>query len=125
MSLLKYRDVESGSAGRLHWQRADLDGAPYSGPEMPLLRDSEFEAFAERRHDVHAKVFELWKPEDLLEYSQILDKVANRWYTLIKDETLPVPAQNSFVVLCAWSETSVHIPRERIDSILENVRVSR
>lgn len=118
MSLLKYRDQSSSHRGPIHWQRADIDGAPYRGPEIPLLREEEFEAYAERERDIHVAVFELWNPDHLAKYQEILDKVGNEWYTLLKDQTMPVPEKHSFVVLCAWSENTVTVPQSRVDAIL-------
>lgn len=119
MSLLKYRDVQQrDSRGVTHWTRADIDGAPYRGKQIPLLREAEFEEFAERVKDVKVKMFQLWEPDQLLAYQDVLDKCANNWWTLLKDREMEVREKNSFVVLCIYYENYVEVPPERVSAIL-------
>ena len=104
MSLAKYRDLIKESNGQpVYFGRAHLDGAPFRGQVSPL-RDEEFNSQKELEYETHARVFRLWVDEDMKAYQQVLDKVANRVCRLWYRQHLPVPDQQSFVVLVEWSD---------------------
>ncbi len=115
MSLLKYRGETDG--GNVHWlQRSELDGAPYRGSQVPMMRDEEFDHYAQRVKDAKVRVFKLWEPKDLAEYQNVLDHCANSWWTLLRDVEQFIPAKENYLVLCSWLENFIEVAPEHVDA---------
>src|SRR5688572_24883504 len=82
-SLMKYFDVGERNGQKLHWGRADLDGAPFRGPLPPYLQGEEFEERVVRVADARAEYFDLNVPEQKKAFLQVLDGTANGWFQLV------------------------------------------
>lgn len=120
MSIIKYlseKGPDKDPRGPLFWGRAKIDGAPFRGTQPPLLRDEEFRKLAERVYDAGVKVFRLWEPDELEEYTLIVDRIINNYYRPIRREYLPVPEKNSFAVLLEWGAPRMEIDPHRLHSI--------
>jgi hypothetical protein len=83
MSFLKYQNHTTDDRGQVHWARADRDGAPFRGSQVPLLRDEEFEELAERVYDANIETFDTSDPEQKKALQSILDASANGWFKVL------------------------------------------
>lgn len=64
MSFIKQQQLaQAGNRGNVFWHRASVDQAPFRGTEVPLLRDNEFEALAERVWDTRFGTFDTSQPD--------------------------------------------------------------
>lgn len=120
MSIAKYLD-ERGAGdprGSLFWGRARRDGAPFRGHQAPLLRDEEYSKLAERVYDAGVKVYKLWIPEELAEYTEVVDRILNNYYRPVHRQHIPVPEHHSFAVLIEWGVPRMEIDPRRLNSIL-------
>ena len=63
MSFIKQQNQREDNRGKLFWNRAGEDGAPFRGPMAPLLKEEEFEQLAERVYDAKFGVFDTSDPE--------------------------------------------------------------
>lgn len=121
MAFLKFR--QAGSDNNLHWGRADRDGAPYRGRVAPLLRDEEWEEFAERVHDCKCGMFRSDQPDERQHgrtYQEVLDGAANGWFKIFARERHWWTPENGPPVLVRyieWSEPSMQIDESRIASL--------
>ncbi len=119
MGLLKYREENQTEDGTpLHWGRAMVDGAPFRGKQVPMWRDEEFETFGERVKNAKTRVFQMWVEADVTAYNAVMDRIANGWWTLLRDIPMPVPTKESFAILCTWTENYIEAPADRVQSTL-------
>lgn len=79
-SLIKFMNqVDGGERGRLHWNRADVDGAPYRG-HFPITGTAEeLEQRLTRVSDSHNRIFDTSDPRENKEYMAVMDKITNGW----------------------------------------------
>ena len=83
-SLVKYMNqINGGSRGRLHWGRADLDGAPFRGNAPPIGPEEELESRLTRVHDARNRIFDTSDPKENADYMQVVDRIVNGWYQLV------------------------------------------
>jgi len=123
MSFLKYkRDLNERN---VHWSRASLDGAPFRGGALPILKDREFDDATERVFDVRYGTFDTSDPtQKLPEHAEnprsletILDCAANDWFKILRynerwvDGTDGKPTIYVFVI---WAEPYMELATENV-----------
>lgn len=118
MSFLQYKKTRPD----LKWGRADIDGAPFkpSGKAVPLLRNDEFEALAERIPNCRARTFCMGDEKDAEEYVDILNAIRSGWFELLgpreyKWET--INGKPVMFVYIEWSEPHMEIDPSKLASI--------
>jgi hypothetical protein len=82
MSALKFANDRPD----LHWGRAEQDGAPFRGKNVPLLREGEADTRLATVNDTFSQTFDLSVPEDRAGYIKVLDMITNGWAKLINRE---------------------------------------
>lgn len=83
-SLVKFMSHHNGGGrGRLYWNRADVDGAPFRGNgNLPMMyTEEELETRLTPVYDSHVRIFDLSDPDQTAAYREVLDKLANGWAT--------------------------------------------
>lgn len=82
MSLFKYFG-EQGEAhrGKLFWSDV-LDGLPFRGDSVPLLRESEIQEYVDVQWDFCCREFDLTDEKSAEEYRYVMDRVVNGWFYL-------------------------------------------
>jgi hypothetical protein len=113
MSLVKYFDQhgeDSGGRGKLSFNRADLDGAPFRGRNHPLLKDDEYEDMAERVYDAGVEIFDMSDDEDKAKYQEIIDRIRNGWYELIYRRIDFIEEERRYVAYIEWASKHMELP---------------
>jgi hypothetical protein len=82
-SLVKFMDQTRRNGSPLFWGRADLDGAPFRGPVVPMLESEEAEDRLVTTFDAQNRIFDLSRPEDNKAYLAVLDMCYNGWSQLV------------------------------------------
>jgi hypothetical protein len=108
-SFLKYREEHhSNGRGKAHFGRSNIDGVPYRGTAIPLLKDEEFEALSERVNDGKVEIFDLSKPAERAAWEIVLDHIANNWYRVLHVDRKFSEATGSWLVyveyMVPWTE---------------------
>jgi len=91
MSFLKYQRPAEQNGQKLFFGRADRDGAPFRGTDVPMLKDEEFEELTQRVCDSKWGLFDTSQPEMRMPpndpngrtYTEVLDGVTAGWFQLI------------------------------------------
>jgi len=129
MSFLKFRGESDGNGrGQVFWSRAQRDGLPFRGEFPPLLRDEEFDEYAERVDDVKYGVFDTSKPEQLLPegdpkartYRNVLDGIVAGWFKMLCREhkwAESSDGQPVMYVYIEWTEPYMEVDTTRIQSL--------
>jgi len=88
-----------------------------------LFRPEEEDEF-ERSYDVTVKVFDLAKTEDLEEYRQVLEGIANRKLVALGKLREPEWStdSNSYHVLMRWGKRFAEVPRHLRRCLMGSVR---
>lgn len=116
-SFVKYLNTPGNERGALHWGRAGVDGAPFRGPRSPLLKESEYEAYAERVYDAKVDTFDMSDKAQKLRYQEILDRSANRWYRVLACDRQFVESKNTWMVYLEWVEPHMEIAADKLNSL--------
>lgn len=99
MSFLKYLS----EAGQAHVARTP-DGFPIRGNQVPFLKQDEYENI-QLGTDAHVRVFATWKPDDMRDLTEVLDKIANTlFYRLADDREEFVASEGGWLILMRWGE---------------------
>lgn len=129
MSFLKFQgEGRGGEQGRVYWSRADRDGLPFRGSQVPLLRDEEFDEFAERVDDAKFALFDTSKPDQRLPagdpnartYQEVLDGLIAGWFQLLfrehrwGEDADGTPVMHVYV---EWSEPYMEVDPRRARNI--------
>ena len=78
--LLKFANQRDGGArGQFHWGRADVDGLPFRGKNVPNYTEAEFEERLVRVADAHNGTFRTWIAAENKAYLEVLDEIMNGW----------------------------------------------
>lgn len=115
-SFLKYIDTPGGDRGDLNWHRAAIDGAPFRG-NAPLMREEEFEAYAERVYDAKVDTFDMSDPERKAAYAEILDRASNRWYKILACDRKFVESKQNWLIYLEWVEPHMEIPAGKMNRV--------
>ena len=87
MAFVKLQGInELGGSGNIRWGRADLDRAPYRGPQLPLLKEEEAEQLLEKAYDAFYGTFDTSNPlhQQMGHTLQtVIDRSANDWYKIL------------------------------------------
>lgn len=116
-SFVKYLDCGGGDRGNLYWGRSSIDGAPFRGTRAPLLREEEYEAYAERVYDAKVDVFDISDKEQAAKYKEVLDRAANKWYRILAKDMKFIEAKNNWLVYLEWVEPHMEIPIEKLNRL--------
>lgn len=95
---------EDSASDELHFGRAQQDGMPFRGPST-LLKEDEYQTNTEQVNDAFAELFDLSNKEHKQKYVEILDRAANHWYLVLKDEHHFVTKPDGLytvIVDCVW-----------------------
>jgi hypothetical protein len=113
MAILKYFGERGGNdsehGGQLHWP-GTAGGFPFRGNQVPTLTTEETEEIP-LAFDFHCKVFELWKEDELREYTQIRDRITNGWYQSVHIERLFDEERANWRVYLEWNQIYGELPR--------------
>lgn len=82
-SLVKYFGMTERKGVPLHWNRADLDGAPFRGKQVPMLMGEEFEDRTVRVADANAEYFDITEADEKKRFLEVLDGAANGWFQVV------------------------------------------
>lgn len=124
MSFLKFK--QNGDGPRpVHWSRAERDGAPFRGRSVPLLREEEYEEFAERVHDCRFGTFRVTDREQRIHgrtYIEVLEGITNGWWRLLSPRqyqwwTPPGSEAPEMLVYIEWSEPYMELDERRLHNI--------
>jgi hypothetical protein len=86
-SLVKFVNQKEGTSvegrGDLHWKRADIDGLPFRGHQVPSYRNDEFDERVVRVSDARNGTFYTGDTEENAKYLKVMDAIQNGWYQLV------------------------------------------
>ena len=99
----------------VRWSRAKVDGAPYRGGQVPMLREDEWESLAERTYDVKVGIFDTGQADQKMAMEAVFDAVANGWYKLHREEWKFVEASTSWLVCLVYVIPYTELPPELIN----------
>jgi hypothetical protein len=87
-SLVKYYGQQQGNGrGNLHWGRADRDGLPFRGREIPHFKEEEAEEHLAIVGDAKAELFDVTQEgESRTRYLQVVDCIVNGWFVCLHRE---------------------------------------
>jgi len=101
MSLIKYaREARPD----VHWGRVELDGFPFRGKEVPLLKEEEFADRTTKTFDAKNGTFYTGDKEQNSLYLEVMDKAANGWWSIIFIERWRNPGDNHMWIYIEWIE---------------------
>lgn len=83
LSLIKYAKSPKPD---VYWGRAELDGLPFRGKEIPKLKEEEFTDRTIRTFDARNGTFNTADKAQNEQYLEVLDKAANGWWTIVYNE---------------------------------------
>lgn len=87
---------------------------------LPFFRQEELDEFLPS-YDAHVRIFDLSKPEDLKDYTEVLDRIANGdCVRLAPDLEMPDPETKSWRILCRWADVKVDIPGNQVVSQVDD-----
>lgn len=119
MGFLKFQDNakrDKAENAQLHWHRAELDGAPFRGDSIPLLKNDEFEELAQKVHDAKIGIFDTSDETHKQcgrTYNEVLDGVASGWFKLLTERKYKWSRRNkklTMLVYVEWSEPTMQLP---------------
>ena len=104
-SLIKFMSEKSSNGrGKLHWARAGEDGAPFRGPQAPMMTEEEFDERLVRVGDPQIEIFDIGDPEQRALYKAVMDRIVNGWAQCQFVERQFAPATSSWIVYIEWVE---------------------
>ncbi len=109
--------------GQIHYGRAHIDGAPFRGKAVPMLRESEFEEFLETVYDTETRYLDMSKPEDVATYALVHGKSTNGvWLIQERDKHWVDQADGSarLFILLTWSAPYKELATYRLPSKLQS-----
>jgi hypothetical protein len=98
----KYFGEQPGTGVPLHYP--GVDGIPFRGTRVPLLRGNEAEELLVTVADFKTQRFRLWIPEEEAGYREVLDRVTNQRYVLLRDLEQWIPEHGDWVHRLYWCE---------------------
>jgi len=120
MSLLKYFEQPDGArdADSLWWGRvlSGHDDFPFRGQAAPMLTADEHSQKVRDFCDARTRVFDLSQPNDLAQYTEVLDHWGNGWWRIVVHEKVYDAELKNWRVFVAWLEPYgglVHSPSQR------------
>lgn len=120
MSLIKFKDRTNGNGrGKVFWNRAEEDGAPFRGPNAPTLKEAEFESLTRQVWDAKVETFDISDPESKKKLEEILDAASNQWYRVLFMDRQYVPERNTWMYLVEYA-----IPFRELSRNLNNEPVA-
>lgn len=86
------------------------DGFPIRGNNNLLLRREELEEMT-LSFDARCRIFDLSVPEQLQDYTAVLDRIANEQFIrLAPDREMEDKERRTWLVLCRWAEVKGDVP---------------
>ena len=88
MSLVKYYgDKDGNGRGQLWWGRADKDGLPFRGRQVPHLKEEEFEERLVMVGDAKAELFDVTEDNETRQrYLWVVDRIVNGHFVCLHRE---------------------------------------
>ena len=88
MSLVKYHgDKDGNGRGNFWWGRADKDGLPFRGRQIPNYKEEEFEDRLVIVGDAKAELFDVTEDNETRQrYLEVVDRIVNGWYVCLHRE---------------------------------------
>lgn len=81
-NLNKYYGIAEHRGQPIYWGLASKHGLPFRG-KVIMVRNEEEPHLLYSAQDFHHQLFDLSVPEDFEAYGQVMDRIANKWYTLV------------------------------------------
>ena len=110
-SLVKFMAQQSNGTGgnghgngRLHWGRADIDGAPFRGPVPPMLHGDEATERLARVPDAHFEEFDLSDAAQKKAYLDVIERFATGWAQCTFIERRYDEKTRSYKVAVEWMQ---------------------
>jgi len=99
-SLVKYKN-SSQNPDDFHFGRADVDGFPFRGLP-PLVKEEEVEDRMVRMAEAKNGTFYTGDPEQNQRYLEVLDRIANGWYTTVFTDRWRNEGDNFHYIYLEW-----------------------
>lgn len=121
MSFFKFSEDTSNKD--LHWSRASMDGAPFKGPSIPLLKDEEFESLAEKVHDTKVGIFDSTDPDHKQHgrtYTEVMDGILAGWFIPLCERErkwVEKDGELKMMVYMEWSEPTMQLPKQVVQKL--------
>ena len=81
-SLVQFMENRNGQPKKVFFNRAGIDGIPFRGDAIPLMKEAEFEAKTVTVREFKHKFFDISNAEEAAEYDLVMSKIANGWFVL-------------------------------------------
>ena len=81
-SLVKFANRTVRNGQRLWWHRADIDGLPFRGADVPIMPEEEFQSRVVKLSDFRNGFFDIADPEQNKQYCDVMECIANGWFQL-------------------------------------------
>ena len=124
---LKFHEHTDGNGrGTIHWNRAHLDGAPYRGKVIPLLKDEEFEELSERVWDTKSDMFDLADPDQRKQYHKVLDMIMAQWCQCLHRQHISGEDENgnpTMFVYIEWAEPYQEISASKLERLKSTTQI--
>mgnify|MGYP000944287671 CR=1 FL=1 len=87
-------------------------GMPFrsEGP-LPFLKDHEFDNLQER-YEARVGIFRTWVPEELQNYQNVMNKIAEGHAQLSREETNWIDADKGWMLFVRWIEIHLQVPKK-------------
>ena len=97
--------------GTLHWP--GVDGYPFRGPGVPLMKPNELQRVAQHGHvgDAYHRTFDLSDEQDSKDYDWVRERIRNGWF--VQDFVKRWHKGGNIYVYLEWTQIYVEIPRGR------------
>jgi hypothetical protein len=96
-----------------------VNGVPYRGSEVPLLKPEEMEQL-ERVQDGRAAMFVLSRQPDVDEYNRIIDNTYKGIYEVHREEVNWSESLQSYVIMLRWGELAYEQPNAKTQRVTLN-----
>src|ERR1019366_5092936 len=81
--LVKFYNRKGADAQKLYWNRAEVDGVPFRGPQPPFMTEAEYETRTVRVADARNAFFNVHDPEQNKQYLEVLECCYNQWFQMV------------------------------------------
>lgn len=131
MGFLKFQETAKAGSG-LHWSRAEADGAPFRGAQLPLLREEEYEQLAQRVYDTKTGIFDTSDPsytQHERTYQEVMDGVMINWFKLLVPRKYRWAKRNgkvTMLVYVEWAEPYMQVPKGAVsqaDTLVKQLKL--
>lgn len=110
--------------GPLNFNRAHLDGMPYRGPVLPLLREEEYEEYTDVVEDAGCATFDLSNEEHCQRWAKIMDQAVNGWTRVISKHLHWQPQADGSArcfLFAEWTKPHRELATDRLPARLQSM----